>query len=647
MSDYQQIALDILSGAIDDYTTDQVVEILMESDDQYHNDGEPFLTDSEYDSLVLILKKLNPNDPYLSNVGSDVRGGKVTLPYPMGSLDQVYEGDTEKWIKELNGKNNNFVISDKQDGTSCLIVYGKNGNLSIAYSRGNGFEGADITRHIKRIPSVPLKVSKPCAIRGEVIMEDAVFEEFKKEMISSKQRVYKNPRNYVAGRMNASENIETFYDSVKFIGTSVVDPKMGKIEQMEFMEDNGFVVTPYVVMKGKELNDNNLVSLLEERRRLSKTAIDGLVIDIDDSDIRASLRRKSSSLNPMYSRKFKIGSEDNVAIAEVVKVHWTPSKAGYLKPRVEIKPIELVGVTITYATGFNAKFIKDNIIGPGAKVQITRSGDVIPFIQKVISAAPNGPDMPMEEEFGQIEWTDTGVDMYLEDADNNDIVIVNRLIDIFTSLDVPHLREGSIKKLFDAGYKTPTQIIKATETDLRSIIGESAGSKVFNGLKEKLNGIPLGILAGASQLLGRGIGRRKMTKLVEALGEEYFLTGNVIVDDIVKVEGFEEKTAEVIVSNIGEFRKFLNEIDGYYVLTKKEVNTSGDLVGTVVVFTGIRDKDLEAKIEARGGVIGSSIGKTTTHLVAKDPSSGSSKLKKASDMGVNVISIIDARNLWG
>lgn len=647
MSDYLMIANGILNGTITEFNSNQIVEILMEADDQYHNDGESFLTDSEYDSLVLILKKINPNDPYLSKVGSDVRGGKVDLPYPMGSLDQVYEGDTVKWVKELKAKDEDFVITDKQDGTSCLIIYGKNGKLSIAYSRGNGFQGADITRHIRNIPSVPLKVSKPCAIRGEVIMEDSVFEQFQQEMISSKQRVYKNPRNYVAGRMNASENTSKFYDAVKFIGTSVVDPKMGKLEQMKFMEDNGFIVTPYTVMKGKELMDDHLIKYLNERRAASKTAIDGIVIDIDKAEIRASLRRKSSSLNPMYSRKFKIGSEDNVTIAEVVKVHWNPSKAGYLKPRVEIKPVDLVGVTITYATGFNAKFIKDNIIGPGAKVQITRSGDVIPFIQKVVSASPSGPDLPMEHEFGELDWNDTGVDLILVNADENETVIINRLIDMFTALEVPHLKEGSIQKLFNAGYKTPESIIKASEDELKSILGDSAGSKIFNGLRSKLNGIPLGILAGASQLLGRGIGRRKMTKLIEVLGEEYFLGNNIHVKDIVKVEGFEEKTAEVIVSNIGNFQNFLKSIDGYYTLKKKEVNVDGDLVGTVVVFTGIRDKDLEAKIEARGGTIGSSVSKNTTHLVAKDPTSGSSKLKRAADMGVKIISIVEAKELWG
>jgi DNA ligase (NAD+) len=351
----------------------------------------------------------------------------------------------------------------------------------------------------------------------------------------------------------------------------------------------------------------------------------------------------------MYSKKFKVGGEDNTATTIVKDVHWEPSKTAYAKPRVEIEPVDLMGVTITYATGFNAKFIRDNQIGPGARVRITRSGDVIPFIQEVLEPAPGGAKMPDPAEFGELAWTEGEVDLYLVNGDNHPTVQLNRMIDVFSSLEVPHLRQGSLEKLFAAGYTTAAQVINASEADLKRVIGDSAGTKGYAGIRSKLNPVKLGILAGASQTMGRGVGRRKMTRLIEALGgPDVFLTNPPSVEIIAAVEGFERRTAETIVNNLPAFSAFLAEIAGHYTIAQPAAKVvGGALEGVTVVFTGVRDKDLEAAIAAKGGTIGSSVNKNTTHLVAKDPTGGSSKLKKAADMGVQVISLVEARELWG
>lgn len=648
-----ELALEILSGEQEpDEAT--IVDILSEASDLFHNggdnDSESFITDAQYDELEKMLRSINPKNPFLTTVGSDVRGGKVDLPHPMGSLDQVYEGETIKWIEANGWLNETFVISDKQDGTSALNRHAK-GKLQIAYSRGNGFQGADITRHMSRIKALPAKAKLNADVRLEVIMADSVFEALRAEAEAEGGRTYKNPRNYVAGRMNASESPDSFYDNVKVIATSIVEPLMSKSDQFRVLEEAGYEVTPYITKKGHELTDEFLIAYLNERRAKSPTAIDGIVIDLDNLAIVETLTRKSSSINPISSKKFKVGSEDNVAIATVKAVHWNPSKAGYLKPRVEIDPVDLVGVTITYATGFNAKFIRDNMIAPGAKIQITRSGDVIPFIQKVVEPAAQWAE-PSESDFGPLEWTDGQVDLMMTDTTNNRAVQIEIINSTFgtTGLDVPHLREGSIEKLYDAGLTTCAQIIRADEATLKAAAGDSAGTKIYNGLKLKLGNVELGILAGATSLLGRGIGRRKMTKVIEALGNDPILNGTVSVQDIAKLEGFESRTAQTIVDNLPKFLEFLKEIDGYYTLVApKEKVSGGDLDGITVVFTGIRDKDLEAKIEARSGRIGSSVNKDTTYLVAKDPSGNSSKLVKARQLigEDNVISIMKAKELWG
>ena len=647
MKDLYSLAVSIFNGETDP-TADMLVRLLNVASEQYVNCGESFLSDAEYDTLQNILESVDPKNIFLTKVGSDVRGGKVDLPYQLGSLDQVYSDDTMKWVLANGWQDEDFVITDKQDGISALNIHNRNG-LSISYSRGNGYQGADITRHMRRIKSAPIDATQLVAVRCEVIMEESVFQSQKSAAESSGERVYSNSRNYVAGKMNAAESPNIFYDTVKVIGTSVVDPKLSKIGQLELMASMGYAVTHHIVVKGSWLTDANLTAYLNERREKSVTPIDGIVIDINDNSIRSKLRRSSTSLNPMYSKKFKMGADDNVSKATVVKVHWNPSKSGYLKPRVEIEPVELAGVTITYATGFNAKFIADNLIGPGAIIQITRSGDVIPFIQKVLTPADTW--QRPSDLFGELYWTEGNVDLVMAQADHPSIKI-EIINSFFEGIDAPHIRSGNVVKLFDAGYHSPASIIRAMKTELQYVLGESAGDKIWEGIQTKLNDIPLGVLAGSSELMGRGIGKRKMTKLIEAIGEEPILTERIdtaLRERIANVDGFGALNAATIVDNLQKFRDFLEEIAGEYTLAKPKGVVMGDLNDLVVVFTGIRDKYLEDKIESRGGKIGSSVSKTTTHLVAKDPSGNSSKLKKAAELigSDNIISIDAARILWG
>lgn len=416
---------------------------------------------------------------------------------------------------------------------------------------------------------------------------------------------------------------------------------MDKLAQLKLLAAEGFEIPNYHVLTGKDINDDILTKLLTDAKANSPYALDGIVVDVDKSDTRKGLTpRGGSSLNPIHAKKFKLNTGDNRAIAEVVKVHWNISKLGYLKPRIEIVPVELVGVTVTFATGFNAKFVRDKFIGVGAMVQITRSGDVIPFIEAVTVPAFQS-DLPTEEEFGEMYWTENDVDLVL--VNDTDEARLRRLIDMFVGIEVPHLRRGNMEKLFEAGYMSMESIITASEADLKAVIGESAGTKIFEGIAVKLNSIPLWKLAGASQLFGRGIGRRKMKKIANVYEDFLDLT----LEQIAAVEGFDTKSAQVVVEGMPRFKAFLAAIDGYYTILKETKPVGGDLEGIAVCFTGVRDKDLETRIEARGGKIASGVNAHTTHLVAKDPTGGSSKLDKARSLGVQVIGLDDARNLWG
>jgi len=666
---YQEVVSAILTDELS-VDTDVLVTLLGVASDAYYNAGEdgafeypcidmqtgeliemvagatPFeelISDETYDALERQLRAVDPKNVFLMKIGSDVRGGKVPLPFKMGSLDQVYDGDSEKWVSQYKLADEDFVVSDKLDGTSVALIYDRKGNFLSAFSRGNGIMGADITRHVSKMKCVPKKISKgPLKLRAEAIIPISKWEQVRDETAKATGRTYKNARNYVAGKMNASESDPIFLEHIHIVITSVEEPELGKIAQLELSRKEGFLTNYYVGMKGGDFTDPVLTDYLNDRRAKSDYELDGIVLDVNEHDLRIKLPKTTSSLNPTYARKFKVAAAANYAETPVTAVLWRLSKAGYAKPRIEIVPVELSGVTITYATGFNAAFIRDNNIGPGAVVKITRSGDVIPYITGVVKGAT--AQMPDETVLGKMSYTKGNVDLVLDDLDSHPDVRYYRILDTFKTLDVPHLRQGAVEKLIEAGFDSEAKIIKATEAEIKSVVGDSAGKKIFDGLRAKLNPVDLALLAGASQTLGRGIGVRKVTKIINAHGSL-----NITLPELLQVEGF-KKTAELVINNLPKLNAFLDEIDGYYTIAEKvAAPTEGALKGVVVVFTGVRDKDLEAKIQAQAGIVGSSVNKETTHLVCKDPSANSSKLVKARQLlaAENIIDLNTAQELWG
>jgi len=629
-------------GSFEETPVARIIEILTLADDLYFNEesSELVMDDAQYDALKQYAQRLAPTDVYFTGVGSAVRGGKLKLPFTMGSLDQVYQGDYQKWVADNKLSNETVVDTDKLDGASNMMLYNAGGNLQIAYSRGDGERGADITRHISRIHNVPKKIDnngEPITVRAETIISPARFKELLQLPKGTLRREYKNPRNAASGMMNSSELNDTVYQYIDVIAYEIVGSSLSKVEQLKKLKQLGFSVVPYRAHVAGEMNDDEWTKILNERRKFSPYELDGIVIEVNDPTTRARLANPGS-LNPGYARKFKVADASNLAVATVKEVEWNLSKDGYYKPRVKIDPVELVGVTVKHATGFNAKFIQENGIGPGAKIKITRSGDVIPFILEVVERAE--PQLPDDD----FVWTSTGVDIVVANVNDNATVKFERLNDFFASIDVPHLGEGNLRQMFDMGFDTPESIITLTLEDIQSLVGSRPiGKKIFDNMRAKFTNIPLYVLMGSHSAFGRGVGKRKMLKLWEAFQGDMSKCANVV--DIVQVEGFEHKTASKIAAGYQPFQEFLAKIERFVTLAKYEPPKTGSLSGKTFVFTGFRNGDLEKKIVEVGGKMGSSVSSKTTYLVTAEPNSTSGKAQKARELGVTVISVEELKGM--
>jgi DNA ligase (NAD+) len=362
----------------------ELIGWLKAQDDLYEND-QPGVDDVVYDQVRRYTQASYPSNVYFTGVGADVRGGKVRLPHPMSGLQQVYEGQTSKWVADAGLQKAPYTESDKADGTSAQITFNPEGGLQIAFSRGNGFEGADITRHISRIPNVPKQIpatGNTVTIRAEIVIKKSRWPAFKAKYRQQSGEVYKNSRNAVSGKMNASENEAGIYEYLHCVAYTIMDSELSKEDQFRLLRQMGFETVYYETVSGFQLTDEHLTAHLAARKEAVDYDIDGVVLDVNTPEDR----KRAMDAGQPTSVKFKVSNPP--VVATVVAVDWNPSKSGYLKPRVQVEPVDICGVTIQYATAFNAKFILDNKIGPGAQILLTRSGDVIPLILKTIKPMP-------------------------------------------------------------------------------------------------------------------------------------------------------------------------------------------------------------------------------------------------------------------
>jgi len=613
----------------------ELIAWLTKQDDLYENEGDSDVDDATYDSIKRMAEVTYPANKYFTGVGAGVRGGKVQLAYAMLGLTQLHLGELDPWVAQ--SPDLDYVVTHKLDGTSAQVIYDEYGKFQIAYSRGNGSEGADISRHILKISSIPKQISlvgATTAVRMEIIIKKSKFAAFQQESSSRSGRMYKNARNAVAGLMNSSESSEAAMSYVDGVAYTIMGSTLSKSGQLLKLSTVGFIVAQSSSFSKSQLNEDALAGVLSTIRKTYDYEVDGVVVDVDRIDT--------------YQKavKYKVADESNTAIAVVSNIDWSASKDGYLKPTIHINPVELVGVTISKCTGFNAKYILDNKIQPGCSIQLTRSGDVIPHCLGVTNPGPQvdqylswfNAELLKQGEWG---WSENSVDAILTNVNGRKDVMVQLIDDVFSKLGVEFLGEGNISKMYDAGFTNPVDILNADMMDFHMAFG-ATGRKSYDSMHEKVSPVYWPTFVGAMGVFGRGISRKKLTKLYDAFEGDIVLMRDIHA--IVNVEGFDVKTATRIVNSIDAALDMLGQVSNVVTIStyvRPSESTGTKMEGQGVCFTGVRDINVEAWIVQEGGTIKSGVSGNTTILVCKDPSSNSGKIKKAYQLNIEVITLKD------
>ena len=607
---------------LEQLTEDQLVSIINACDKTFHYNKEPLMSDMQYDIIKEYTENKYPDNPIFKLVGASVEKNKVTLPYEMASMDKI-KPDTailNTWKQKFSGP---YVLSCKLDGVSGL--YSTEGQKPKLYTRGNGKVGQDVS-HL--IPLLKLPKTKGVVVRGEFIMPKTTFE----EKYATK---FANIRNLVAGIVNR-QSIDEKASDLHFVAYEVIKPELKPSEQMEFLISNSFETVQHETVNN--ITNEKLSEVLMEWRKAYIYEIDGIIVT--DNKIYS---RKSG--NPDHAFAFKMVLSDQMAEAKVVDVIWTPSKDGYLKPRVQIEPIKLGGVTIEYATGFNAAFIEKNKIGVGSLIQIIRSGDVIPHIRGVTVQADEAkmPDVPYK-------WNDTHIDVMLEDVGSNMTVLEKNLTGFFRGISVDGLSSGNIARIVAAGYNTAPKIIHMSKEDFLKIEGfkEKLATKIYDGIRDAISKASLVLLMSVSNIFGRGISEKKIEPILEQYPDILISQDSKTekINKVMKVRGMAKKSAEAFVENIPAFLEFIHEAGIEYKLdddangllkTEGEQDITHPLYKKNVVMTGIRDDAIKQVLKNVGANLATSISKNTFVVIARSKDEDTSKANEARQLGIPIM----------
>jgi len=644
-------------------------KLLKKAINDYYNTDKPLLTDKTFDILETILKERYPEAELFKTIGAPITNNedKVKLPYYLGSLDKVKPGEKvlTKWLKDNEGS---ILISEKLDGLSCLLVIEKSaggsaggagdGNLKMKlYKHGDGYEGQEITNllenvnisktklNMKEIETL-LSIHKHIAIRGEIIIKNNVFD-------TKYTKLYPKARSLIAGIVNSKKPDSKIVNDIDIVFYEWISPDTLTYEnQFNSLKKIGVLCANYKIYSS--LTETQIPELLMDFKKESLYEIDGIIL----SNNTKSHKRVTSG-NPKYSVAYKMALDDQIATTTVINVEYNISKHGALAPRIQYKPITIKGDNHQYTSGFNMKYIVDNNIGPGTEIQIIKSGDVIPYIYKIIKCSASAQ---MPDDTIKWHWNETRVDAIVDDMETNSDVRVKRIISFFSVMKIAGVGEGVVNKLVNAGYEEIRNILDLTPDVMARIDGFQlkSATNVYNSIHKVIDvEQPLERVMMASNIFGLGLGEKKFKLIVDAIPNFMvkWKKGLVLKDDIMNIDGFSDKSTEVFYKGMPKFIEWLklysmiklkvktNSNDGSGNGSGNETgNGSGDgskFKGMIVVFTGVRNSDMEQIVIDGGGVIGSGITGKTTLVVAKDITENSGKIKTAREKGIQLMNIND------
>lgn len=645
----------------------QLLNTIKEHNEAYRI-GKPIVSDTQYDKEVSELKSLDPNNDWFKHIEPTLvsKGRKVKLPIPMKSLNKTKTlSELKQWISSLNlPTHTKLVIMPKYDGVSWL----HDEMLNKTYSRGGAEnEGQDCSSHF--VKGKFYQKSDTSTFPARYTFGELVFsrQSWSSKMLGRKSDVsgepYKSPRNTVAGFINRDEAPDDI-QYANFVRYGVDESSLQKWETFselldsisnEFKQDKS--ICPFEIISIQNLSEDVLLSLFYEWQR--NFYIDGLVVYIDDLSLWRTIGRQQTTGNPLYAIAYKSPDFTESFETTVKDIEWKISKAGALKPVVNIESVDTGYCTMENPTGYNARFIFDNKIGKGTKIIVTRSGGVIPKILSVVKGASTEEMSKQMERLclcpdcGEpIIWNESHIELVCTNKDCPGIRFA-KIVHFYKTLDAEQMGEETLARIFNARYNTLSRILNISFNELLRIegFGETTANIIIDTNKRIREGVEITKLMHASDCFA-GIGQIKARKILSEMSDcSVFAIVNGYVQpqpEIIGTQRFNQlsKTTQSFISGLPLFYNFVATNKLKILPMEEEIPQVGDkYIGMKVCFTGIRDKDLERAIVSQGGEVINTVSKKTTHLIVADLNSTSTKMSKAKSLNIPIFTIESFKQL--
>ena len=661
---------------------------------RYHVLDDPAISDLEFDKLLNELKRIEaehsdwvtPDSPtQRAGARPADRFNKVRHPAAILSLANAFGADDARgWFERVKRIDDRvekakFVVEPKIDGLSVVLHY-QDGVFVLGATRGNGEVGEDITRNLRTVPAIPLKIPvdpkgpkppKQLVVRGEAFMPIKEFEKLNRKRAEARLPTYLNPRNTAAGSLRVLDPAETASRVLTLLVYQVIHSEGGKVpgsqwELLQWLQALGFPITD-IARRFDDIEDAiGYTETWDKKRDELEYEADGMVIKIDDLNLAKDLGYVGK--DPRGAIAFKFPARE--VTTKLLDIRVTVGRTGVLIPNAVLEPVEIGGVVVERATLHNFDYIAEKDIRIGDRVLVKRAGEVIPYIIGPVVNARTGKEkkykpsltcpacgQPVEHLEGEVAWYCVNAACPAQLLRNVEHFVSRGAMDIVglgTRIVEKLIETGKVKDVADIYTLKRANILEAVTKKDRKTEKEPPG-KIADNLLASIEASRSRSLAKLITALGiHGVGEVSAGDLARAFPDLDSLA-RANVDDLVLMDGVGESTAEGIVDWFSRpvNQKVLKKLKAVGVWPKGgaasnvKTRASDKFDGLTFVITGTlptwsRD-DAKAFIESHGGKVTDSVSKKTSYLVLGE--APGSKFDKAKSLGVKIIGEEELRKL--
>ena len=646
----------------------QLCKLLNEHAHRYYVLDDPTISDGEYDRLfheLLSLEEAYPN--FIQADSPSRRVGGVALEkfeqakhrQPMLSLENGFSDEdlnefSEKLRRYLSHRvTTGYSAEPKLDGLAVELVY-QHGYLHQGSTRGDGFTGENITRQLRTISAIPLKLvgkaPELLEVRGEVYMEKNGLVRLNEKQLQKGLQPFANPRNAAAGSLRQLDPAVTAERPLRFFAYGVSSHEetgcKTQTQLLEYLRERGFPVNRHNVFCPEMSNVIDHFNSLAMLRHSLPYDIDGMVAKVDEFSLQDRLGNKARAPRWAIARKFPATQ----STTQLIDVEFQVGRTGAITPVAVLEPVEIEGATVSRATLHNQDEIKRKDLHIGDSVLVQRAGDVIPEVVKAIADLRDGSEcqivMPTHCPACNSLLTKPDGEAVTRCVNAQCPAQQLRTLVHYTSkagLDIEGLGAKYVKQLFDMGLIQTIPDIYLLKRDVLKDLegwGDKSADNVLAAI-EQAKKPPL------SQFLA-ALGIRYIGEISAQLLEDNFssLTQLKSADkeELLDIDGIGEQAAESLISYF-QSEQITRMLDRLHELGVKpeaaEVKITGlPLDGAVIVFTGslsqLSRDEAKKLVKDCGGQIASSVTKKVTHVVAGEKAG--SKLRKAEELGKIILS---------